>query len=332
MPPIRPLSIFVAGHRGLVGSAVVRRSAREPVEVLTAHARRARPARRRWPSSAFSSRASRRRRARRGQGRRHPRQRDLPGRLRRATTSASSSNVIEAAHDDAASGSAGGWSSWARRASTRAMAPQPMREEHLLTGPLEPTNRAYAIAKIAGARAGRVVPPPARRRLREPDADQPLRPGRQLRPGREPRAAGADAQVPRGARRRAGRHRRAGHAVGDRHAAPRVPPRRRPRRRRPLRARAAQDDLRAAAPDGLLNVGVGDDLSIRELAELVREIVGSACEIVHASTSPTARRASCSTCRAWRSLGWTAHDAAPVPASNPPPAGTASTAPPPPDA
>jgi GDP-L-fucose synthase len=29
-------------------------------------------------------------------------------------------------------------------------APQPMREEHLLTGPLEPTNEPYAIAKIAG--------------------------------------------------------------------------------------------------------------------------------------------------------------------------------------
>jgi GDP-L-fucose synthase len=30
------------------------------------------------------------------------------------------------------------------------LAPQPMREDHLLTGPLEPTNDAYAIAKIAG--------------------------------------------------------------------------------------------------------------------------------------------------------------------------------------
>jgi GDP-L-fucose synthase len=30
------------------------------------------------------------------------------------------------------------------------LAPQPMREEDLLTGPLEPTNRSYAIAKIAG--------------------------------------------------------------------------------------------------------------------------------------------------------------------------------------
>ncbi|MFV0350132.1 MAG: GDP-L-fucose synthase family protein [Halodesulfovibrio sp.] len=30
------------------------------------------------------------------------------------------------------------------------MAPQPIREESLLTGPLEPTNSAYAVAKIAG--------------------------------------------------------------------------------------------------------------------------------------------------------------------------------------
>jgi len=30
------------------------------------------------------------------------------------------------------------------------MAPQPMKEEYLLTGPLEPTNDAYAVAKIAG--------------------------------------------------------------------------------------------------------------------------------------------------------------------------------------
>src|SRR5690606_2735368 len=29
------------------------------------------------------------------------------------------------------------------------LAPQPMREEHLLTGALEPTNEPYAIAKIA---------------------------------------------------------------------------------------------------------------------------------------------------------------------------------------
>jgi GDP-L-fucose synthase len=30
------------------------------------------------------------------------------------------------------------------------MAPQPLKEEYLLSGPLEPTNRAYAVAKISG--------------------------------------------------------------------------------------------------------------------------------------------------------------------------------------
>ena len=33
------------------------------------------------------------------------------------------------------------------------LAPQPLREESLLAGPLEPTNRAYAVAKIAGIRS-----------------------------------------------------------------------------------------------------------------------------------------------------------------------------------
>ena len=32
------------------------------------------------------------------------------------------------------------------------LAPQPIKEEYLLTGPLEPTNYGYAIAKIAGVK------------------------------------------------------------------------------------------------------------------------------------------------------------------------------------
>lgn len=35
------------------------------------------------------------------------------------------------------------------------LAPQPLREESFLTGPLEPTNRAYAVAKIAGIEMAR---------------------------------------------------------------------------------------------------------------------------------------------------------------------------------
>jgi len=36
------------------------------------------------------------------------------------------------------------------RVSIHALAPQPMNEEQLLAGALEPTNEPYAIAKIAG--------------------------------------------------------------------------------------------------------------------------------------------------------------------------------------
>ena len=39
---------------------------------------------------------------------------------------------------------------WEVRASIPKMSPQPIKEEYLLSGPLEPTNDAYAIAKIAG--------------------------------------------------------------------------------------------------------------------------------------------------------------------------------------
>ena len=35
------------------------------------------------------------------------------------------------------------------------LAPQPIREDYLLTGPLEPTNEWYAIAKIAGIKLAR---------------------------------------------------------------------------------------------------------------------------------------------------------------------------------
>jgi GDP-L-fucose synthase len=57
------------------------------------------------------------------------------------------------------------------------MAAQPMREDALLTGVLEPTNEPYAIAKIAG-----IKQPPARRRLPLRHAYEPLRPRRQLSP------------------------------------------------------------------------------------------------------------------------------------------------------
>lgn len=137
--------IWVAGHRGMVGSAVARRLAREPVDVLTVSRAeldlRDQPAVRAWvarekPDVIILAAAK------------------VGGILANDTYPADflvdnlviETNVIEAAH----------------RADVERLvflgssciypkfAPQPIREDSLLTGPLEPTNEWYAIAKIAG--------------------------------------------------------------------------------------------------------------------------------------------------------------------------------------
>ncbi len=77
-------------------------------------------------------------------------------------------------------------------------APQPMAEDCLLTGPLEPTNEWYAIAKIAGLKMCQ-----AYRRQYGFDAicghaHQSIRTGRQFRSAQLTRAAGVDTQIPRG--------------------------------------------------------------------------------------------------------------------------------------
>ena len=102
----------------------------------------------------------------------------------------------------------------------------------------------------------------------------------------QPRPAGADPQVPR----RQGRRRDRGRDLGHRHAAPRVPPRRRSRRRLPL------PDGRTTTSDEHINVGTGEDLAIRELAEMVRDIVHPDGRAGRSTRpSPTARPARCST-------------------------------------
>jgi len=104
------------------------------------------------------------------------------------------------------------------------LAAQPIREESLLTGPLEPTNDAYAIAKIAGVLHVQAI----RRQYALPYISaMPTNlfgPGGQLRSREGPRHAGDDSQDARG--QGSGRVDRPD--VGDRRAAPGVPARRRP--------------------------------------------------------------------------------------------------------
>ncbi len=138
-------TVFVAGHRGMVGSALVRRLARENVELLTVNRTevdlRDQAAVFGWfakarPQIVFLAAAK------------------VGGIVANNTLRAEfiydnlviAANVIHAAHQNGAEKLMFLGSSCIYPK----LAPQPLREDSMLTGPLEETNEPYAIAKIAG--------------------------------------------------------------------------------------------------------------------------------------------------------------------------------------
>jgi GDP-L-fucose synthase len=138
-------SIWVAGHRGMVGSAIVRRLKREDCEVLT----------------ASRAEVDLRRQADVEQWMTHVRPNvvvlaaaKVGGIQANATAQADflydnlmiETNVINTAHQVGVQKLLALGSSCIYPK----LATQPIKEESLLTGPLEPTNEGYAIAKIAG--------------------------------------------------------------------------------------------------------------------------------------------------------------------------------------
>lgn len=138
-------TVYVAGHRGMVGSALVRRLAREDVELLTAPRSELDLCNqaavfdwfgRRRPQAVFLAAAK--------VGGIHAnntlRAEFLYDNLAIAT------NVIHAAHLNGCEKLMFFGSSCIYPK----LAVQPLRENSMLTGPLEPTNEPYAIAKIAG--------------------------------------------------------------------------------------------------------------------------------------------------------------------------------------
>lgn len=154
-------------------------------------------------------------------------------------------------------------------------APQPMREEHLLTGPLEPTNEWYAIAKIAGIKLCQ-----AYRKQHGFDAIS-LMPTNLYGPGDNFHPQNSHV-LPALIRRfheakRDGLERVVIWGTGT-----------------PRREFLHVDDLADAcvhlmqgySNGEIINVGVGEDLTILELAQRIARVVGYEGEIVTDSTKP----------------------------------------------
>lgn len=155
------------------------------------------------------------------------------------------------------------------------LAPQPLKEDYLLTGPLEYTNEPYAIAKIAGIKmcdAYRsqygsnfisVMPT----NLYGPNDNYDLHSSHVLpaliRKFHEAKMQGQPSVVMWGTGK-------------------------------PRREFLHADDLADACfylmnhynEPGLVNIGTGEDIEIGELARLIREIVGYKGEITHDTTKP----------------------------------------------
>jgi len=140
------VKLFVAGHRGMVGSALVRRFEREPGVELLLRTRSELDLGDRGAVEAFYAAA-------------RPDVAVIAA-ARVGGIHANSTHPAEFLGENLAI--AANTIEGARRSGVKRLlflgssciypklAPQPMKEECLLTGPLEPTNEAYAIAKIAG--------------------------------------------------------------------------------------------------------------------------------------------------------------------------------------
>jgi GDP-L-fucose synthase len=175
------------------------------------------------------------------------------------------------------------------------MAPQPLKEEYMLTGPLEETNEPYAIAKIAGIKmcdAYRsqygcnyisVMPT----NLYGPNDNYDLQKSHVLpallRKFHEAKLSGDPVVTVWGSGK-------------------------------PLREFLHADDLAEACyflmqhynEPGLVNIGVGEDISIADLAALVKKITGFKGEIVLDSSKPDGTPRKLMDVTKLHNLGWKA--------------------------
>jgi GDP-L-fucose synthase len=175
------------------------------------------------------------------------------------------------------------------------MAPQPMQEEHLLTGSLEPTNEWYAIAKIAGIKLAQaywqqygfrsisLMPT----NLYGPGDNFDLQTSHVLpalmRKFHEAKESGASEVELWGS----GLARRDLLHVDD------------------MASAAVQLMIEYDEP-GIINVGSGQDLTIGELAQIVGEVVGYRGRIAYDATKPDGTLRKLMDVSRLRALGWSA--------------------------
>ena len=174
-------------------------------------------------------------------------------------------------------------------------APQPLREDALLTGPLEPTNRAYAIAKIAAielcdayrAQYGADFVSAMPTNLYGPGDHFDLTTSHVLpallRKAHEAKVAGAASMEVWGS----GTPRREFLYVDD-------------------LADAALFLLEHVSEPGPINVGTGVDLTIRELAETILDVVGFDGDLTFDRSKPDGTPRKQLDVSKLRDLGWTA--------------------------
>ncbi len=186
------------------------------------------------------------------------------------------------------------------------LAPQPMREEHLLSGPLEPTNEPYAVAKIAGIKMCEAYNRQYDTRFVAVMPTNLYGPGDNYHPENshvlpallrrfhEAKQARAESVAVWGT----GRVRREFLHVDDMAEACVFVMN--------LPQDVLERELLSYPKPCFLNVGTGRDVTIRELAELVARVVGFEGELVFDATRPDGTPRKLLDVSRIRELGWVA--------------------------
>jgi GDP-L-fucose synthase len=185
------------------------------------------------------------------------------------------------------------------------LAPQPIKEEYLLAGPLEPTNRAYALAKIAGVEMCWSYNRQYGTRYIATMPTNLYGPGDNFDPKLSHVLPALMRKVVEA--KRAGEHRLVVWGTG-----------------KPRREFLYSDDLADAciflmnlpepafgrliggAQPPLINIGTGEDLTIRELARLMAEVLDFDCEIHFDTSRPDGTPQKLLDISHMRALGWKA--------------------------